>query len=552
MNRVNNVDISVVNVKTSAFDGQKPGTSGLRKKVTVFQEPHYLENFVQSVFNCLSEQERTTLIVGGDGRYFNDHAIQRILAMAVANGFSSVIVGQHGIVSTPAASHLIRLHKACGGLILSASHNPAGPKEDFGIKFNNASGSPAPEKVTDAIYQQTQTLDSYAIAEMDPIDLAAIGQHKIGNADIQVVDSVTAYADLQATLFDFDLLKQAFGDGRLSLCFDAMHAVTGPYAKEIFEKRLGAAPGSVINGIPKDDFGGGHPDPNLVHAKQLIDIMNQDGAPVLGAASDGDGDRNLIAGRNTFVSPSDSLAAIALHHAAVPQFAKGLPGVARSMPTSTALDRVAELLSIPCYETPTGWKFFGNLLDAGKVSLCGEESFGTSGDHVREKDGIWAVLCWLSIIASTEQEPAAILQNLWERTGRSLYCRHDYEQLEGAHADALMQGLIDRIPTLAGANIGTFTVSNANVFKYCDPVDDSVSDNQGVRIFLTDGSRIVFRLSGTGTGSATVRVYLELFSDKPESYTAVPSEVTAELGEAARIVSKLTEITGKTEPSVIT
>ena len=548
----NELNLAVRTVDTQPIAGQKPGTSGLRKKVAVFEQPSYLENFVQSVFNVIAPEQRDTLVIGGDGRYYNDRAIITILRMAIANGFKRLIVGQNGFLSTPAASLLIRKYKAVGGLVLSASHNPAGPKEDFGIKFNNASGSPAPESVTDAIYAQTQMVSSYQMCDAGTFDLARCHVSNVNNTRIEVVDSVTDYADLMAMLFDFEALHQGFRDGSLSLCFDAMHAITGPYAREIFERRLGAVPGSVINAEPLPDFGGGHPDPNLVHAKALIARMAEVDAPLLGAASDGDGDRNLIMGQHCFVSPSDSLAAIALNHRWIPQFSGGLPGVARSMPTSTALDRVAQHLGIPCFETPTGWKFFGNLLDAGKVRLCGEESFGTSGDHVREKDGIWAVLCWLSICLKTGKTPADVLQDLWQKTGRSFYCRHDYEGIDTDKANLVIDGLADRVSSLPGGMFSGFTVAHADVFSYRDQVDGSESHNQGIRVLFSDGSRVVFRLSGTGTDSATLRVYLELVQLAGDFSSRSAQEATAGLGVVAREISGLVALTGMAEPSVIT
>ena len=520
--------------------------------MAVFEQPRYLENFVQSVFSVIAPVNRDTLVIGGDGRYHNDYAIGVIVRMAVANGFKRLIVGQNGNLSTPAASLLIRKHQAVGGLVLSASHNPAGPDKDFGIKFNNASGSPAPESLTNEIHENTRTLSEYLILEDMDLDISHPRVFTVNQTVVEVVNSVKDYAELMQTLFDFPALRKGFSEGRLSLCFDAMHAITGPYARDIFENRLGAAAGSVINGEPLTDFGGGHPDPNLVHARELINKMARPDAPLLGAASDGDGDRNLITGQDCFVSPSDSLAVIALNHQCIPQFAEGLPGVARSMPTSTALDRVAKKLNIPCYETPTGWKFFGNLLDAGKVSLCGEESFGTSGDHVREKDGIWAVLCWLSICNVTGKTPAQLLADLWQQTGRSFYCRHDYEGIAADKANQLIDELTDRVSELAGNAYEGFEVEHADVFCYRDEVDRSESHNQGIRIFFTDGSRIVFRLSGTGTDSATVRVYLERLQLKGDFTAQSAQEATELLGDVARHISRMTEITGMDRPSVIT
>lgn len=544
--------MQIKTVGTQPFEGQKPGTSGLRKKVAVFEQPRYLENFVQSVFNVIAPASRETLVIGGDGRYYNDHAIGVIVRMAVANGFKRLIIGLNGFLSTPAASLLIRKHRAVGGLVLSASHNPAGPDKDFGIKFNNASGSPAPESVTNEIYENTCSLREYMITENRDFDFSRVRVFTVNQTVVEVVDSVKDYTELMQSLFDFPALKKGFSEGGLSLCFDAMHAITGPYAREIFENQLGAAAGSVINAEPLTDFGGGHPDPNLVHARELISRMAKADAPLLGAASDGDGDRNLITGKECFVSPSDSLAVIALNHSCIPQFADGLPGVARSMPTSTALDRVAKKLNIPCYETPTGWKFFGNLLDAGKVSLCGEESFGTSGDHVREKDGIWAVLCWLSICNTTGKTPAELLADLWQQTGRSYYCRHDYEGIPADQANQLIDDLTDRAAGLLGSSFEGFNVEHGDVFCYRDEVDQSESHNQGIRVFFKDGSRIVFRLSGTGTDSATVRVYLERLQLKGDFTEQSAQEATALLGTVARQISRMTEITGMEEPTVIT
>ncbi len=536
-------------ISTTPFEGQKPGTSGLRKKVKVFEQPHYLENFVQSVFN--SVPERGLLVVGGDGRYHNPEAIQTIIKMAVANGFARLMIGQNGILSTPAVSNLIRKNQAMGGLILSASHNPAGPDEDFGIKFNNAAGSPAPESITDAIFENTTTIDHYLLADVEEIDLSVCQKVEVGGTSIEVIDSVSDYVSLMQELFDFDKLKAGFADGRLSLYFDAMHAVTGPYAKAVFEDVLGAASGSVINAIPLPDFNGGHPDPNLVHAKQLIELMDADNAPVLGAASDGDGDRNLIVGQRFFVSPSDSLAAIAEHAGIIPQFADGLSGVARSMPTSTALDRVAKGLGIACYETPTGWKFFGNLLDESRINLCGEESFGTSGDHVREKDGIWAVLCWLTMILETGQSPQQILESLWQKYGRSYYCRHDFEAIESTSANQLMLELSEKV---ARGNIdcGSYKLQTSDVFEYTDPTDQSVTKNQGIRLIMECGSRIVFRLSGTGTQGATLRVYLEKVSQQGEDIHRDTFRVTDPLLNIAMSVARIEAHTGMQQATVVT
>lgn len=541
---------AVCSVSTQPYSDQKPGTSGLRKKVRVFQQPHYLENFVQSVFNVVSD--RSLLVVGGDGRYFNAEATQIIVRMAAANGFKRLLVGQHGILSTPAVSHLIRKYGAVGGLVLSASHNPAGPDEDFGIKFNNASGSPAPESITQAIFEQTKAITQYSTLESPDIDLSLAASHQLGATEVQVIDSVSDYLELMQTLFNFDRLREGFSSGLLSLCFDAMHAVTGPYAKAVFEDSLGAKSGSVINAEPKDDFGGGHPDPNLVHAKTLINLMAKEGAPVLGAASDGDGDRNIILGNNFFVSPSDSLALIALHAALIPQFKSGLKGVARSMPTSTALDRVAKHLGLNCYETPTGWKFFGNLLDQNLLSLCGEESFGTSGDHVREKDGVWAVLCWLTLILETGKTPQVLVESMWEKFGRSYYCRHDFEGVEANRANELMAALEERLPSLPGQNFEGFKVVSADSFSYSDITDGSITPNQGYRIIMGCGSRAIFRLSGTGTDSAILRVYLEKVAIKGEFNLLETDSATALLLKVAMEIAEIEQYTGMNKATVVT
>ncbi|MAR92755.1 MAG: alpha-D-glucose phosphate-specific phosphoglucomutase [Pseudomonadota bacterium] len=539
-------------VATQPFSGQKPGTSGLRKKVDVFQQPHYLANFVQAIVNALPAGQRRRLVVGGDGRYFNDQAIQLILEILVANGIAEVLVGADGLLSTPAVSNLIRQSKADGGIVLSASHNPGGPGKDFGIKFNNASGSPAPESVTDAIYHQTQSITEYRRVELPAVKLAVGSQYRFLETTIKVVDSVADYAALMQQLFDFDRIKSAIAGGSLDLCFDAMHAVTGPYARRIFGDLLGVDPVQLRNCTALADFGGGHPDPNRVYARDLYEFMMTEQAPPLGAASDGDGDRNMIVGRGAFVSPSDSLALIAQHHTSIPQFAAGLKGVARSMPTSTALDRVAQSLNLPCYETPTGWKFFGNLLDDGLVRLCGEESFGTSGDHVREKDGVWTVLCWLSILADRRQSVADLLRQHWTEFGRSYYCRHDYEGLPPDQAQETLEQVLSQRDSLIGSRCGSMTVADVNVFSYQDPVDGSVADNQGVRVIFDDESRVVYRLSGTGTDAATVRVYLEQIereSTRQGQDAIVYNEV---LGRFANHIAAIEARTGMAEPTVKT
>ena len=539
-------------VETQPFSGQKPGTSGLRKKVDVFQQPHYLANFVQSIMNAIPQDQRAKLVVGGDGRYFNREAIQIILEILVANGTKEIIVGADGLLSTPAVSHLIRKNKADGGIVLSASHNPGGPGKDFGIKFNNASGSPAPEHLTNAMFEHTESISHYLRAELAPVDLQAGSQQQVGDCLIRVVDSVADYAQLMQQLFDFDLLSDSIKKGDLSLTFDGMHAVTGPYARRIFGELLGVKDNAFFNCEAKADFGGGHPDPNLVYAKDLFDLMMSSNGTSLGAASDGDGDRNMIMGKGIFVSPSDSLALIAQHSRCIPQFKQGLIGVARSMPTSTAVDRVAEALNIPCYETPTGWKFFGNLLDDSRVRLCGEESFGTSGDHVREKDGVWTVLCWLSILATTKTPVTSLLQQHWQQFGRSYYCRHDYEGLASDHAESILTGVPAGKSQIVGSSFNGKTIADVNVFDYQDPVDGSVASNQGVRVLFEDQSRIVFRKSGTGTDSATIRVYLEQIENDTSKQSADAIEFNESLGQFANQLANIEKITGNPQPTVKT
>ena len=538
-------------VATKPFNDQKPGTSGLRKKVRVFQQPHYAANFIQSVFDSLTGYEGQTLVVGGDGRYLNREVIQIVLKMAAANGFGRVLVGQGGILSTPAASHLIRSAGAFGGLVLSASHNPGGPDEDFGIKYNVGNGGPAPEKVTDAIHARTLAIDSYRIVDVEDIDIDTLGTNQLGGMTVEVVDPVAAYADLMEQLFDFPAIREMIAQG-FALSFDAMSAVTGPYATEIFERRLGAPSGTVRNGTPLPDFGHHHPDPNLVHAKELYDRMMSEAAPDFGAASDGDGDRNLIIGRNCYVTPSDSLAVLAANAHLAPGYAKGLKGIARSMPTSGAADRVAEKLGIPLYETPTGWKFFGNLLDAGMATICGEESAGTGSDHVREKDGIWAVLLWLNILAVRKQSVAEIMQTHWATYGRNYYARHDYEAIAKDRADALIAALRDKLSALPGTTNSGGTVKSADDFAYTDPTDQSVSRNQGIRILFEDGSRIVFRLSGTGTEGATLRVYIERYVDRHGKLDMDTADALAPLVRAAQEIADISGFTGMDRPSVIT
>ncbi|RYM11300.1 alpha-D-glucose phosphate-specific phosphoglucomutase [Sphingobium cupriresistens] len=538
-------------VATTPFDDQKPGTSGLRKKVRVFAQPHYAENFVQSVFDSLDGFAGQTLVVGGDGRYLNREVIQIVLKMAAANGFGRALVGQGGILSTPAASHLIRASGAFGGLVLSASHNPGGPDEDFGIKYNIGNGGPAPEKVTDAIAARSLVIDHYTILDAADVDIDTIGEIQLGDMTVEVVDPVAAYADLMESLFDFAAIRAQIAGG-FTLAFDSMSAVTGPYAVEIFERRLGAPQDTVMNGTPLPDFGHHHPDPNLVHAKELYDRMMAPDAPDFGAASDGDGDRNLIIGRHSYVTPSDSLAVLAANAHLAPGYAAGLKGIARSMPTSGAADRVAEKLGVPLYETPTGWKFFGNLLDAGMATICGEESAGTGSDHVREKDGIWAVLLWLNILAVRQQSVAAIMADHWATYGRNYYARHDYEAIAKDKADALMAALRAKLDSLSGTANSGGTVKAADDFAYTDPTDQSVSRNQGVRILFTDGSRVVFRLSGTGTEGATLRVYIERYVGPDGDLGLETGDALAPLIAAAQELADITGYTGMDQPSVIT
>lgn len=537
-------------VATEPYLDQKPGTSGLRKKVRVFQQPNYAENFIQSTFDALGDEKTgQTLVIGGDGRFLNREVIQIAIRMAAANGFARVVVGQGGILSTPAASNVIRQRKALGGLVLSASHNPGGPDEDFGIKYNIANGGPAPEKVTDAIHANTKSISRWLTVEADDIDLDALGEVTVGGMTVEVIDSVADYAALMESLFDFAAIKRAV-EGGFTMSFDAMSAVTGPYATEILVNRLGFAKGTVWNGTPLPDFGGHHPDPNLVHAKALYDRMMAPDAPDFGAASDGDGDRNLIIGRGRFITPSDSLAMLAANAHLAPAYAGGLKGIARSMPTSAAADRVAEKLGIPAYETPTGWKFFGNLLDAGMATICGEESAGTGSDHVREKDGLWAVLLWLNILAASGKSVDQIARDHWATYGRNYYARHDYEGVESERADALMADLRAKLPTLPGETFAGLTVEAADDFAYTDPTDQSVSRNQGIRVLFQGGSRVVFRLSGTGTSGATLRVYLERYSaDQVDRETP---EMLADIIAAADEIAGITQHTGRTEPDVVT
>jgi len=538
-------------LSTTPFGDQKPGTSGLRKRVPVFMQPNYVENFVQSVLDSLEGFKGKTLVIGGDGRYHNDVAIQTIIRVAAANGFGKAMIGQNGILSTPATSHIIRHYKAFGGFILSASHNPGGPQGDFGIKYNIGNGGPAPEKITDAVFARSKVIDRYLINDAPDIDLGSIGTQKSGDMTVEIIDPVADYAALMQTLFDFPAIQAMFASG-FTMRFDALHAVTGPYAHRIFEDLLGAQQGTVLNGTPLPDFGGGHPDPNLVYCKDLYDLMMTDAAPDFAAASDGDGDRNLIIGKKRFVTPSDSLALLAANAPLAPGYANGIAGIARSMPTSAAADRVAEKLGIEMHETPTGWKFFGNLLDAGRVTICGEESSGTGSNHVREKDGIWAVLLWLNILAQRQQGVDEIVRDHWAIYGRNYYTRHDYEEVDAAVANKLMDDLRARLPEIADATYDSLKVSYADDFTYHDPVDGSVSSKQGIRIGFADGSRIILRLSGTGTVGATLRVYLERYEPAHGQHDLDTQSALSFLISLADRITGIRERTGRDAPSVIT
>ena len=549
--QINRGPMTPATTKTQAISGQKPGTSGLRKKAKVFATAPYLENFVQATFDALGGMVGKVLVLGGDGRWFGAEAAQIILKMAAANGAARVIVGQGAWLSTPAASNLIRQRGAFGGLILSASHNPGGPEEDFGVKFNMSNGGPAPESVTDAIYARTQTIEDYRILDCADADLQALGESAMGSMVVEVVDPVAAYADLMETLFDFNALRGLFQSG-FRMRMDSMCAITGPYAREIFERRLGAPEGTVTHATPLEDFGGMHPDPNPTWAHELMAEMMRADGPDFGAASDGDGDRNMIVGRGTYVSPSDSLAVLAANAHLAPAYAGGLKGVARSMPTSAAVDRVADALGIACFETPTGWKFFGNLLDAGRATLCGEESFGTGADHVREKDGLWAVLLWLNILAKTGKSVAQLLETHWKTYGRNYYSRHDFEALPTEAANQLMADLRAELSALKGREINGLTVQEADDFAYTDPIDGSVSKGQGLRILFEGGSRLVLRLSGTGTEGATLRLYLERYVGTDGALDLDPQEALAPMIAAAETLAGIKSRTGRAEPDVIT
>jgi phosphoglucomutase len=538
-------------VATKPFDDQKPGTSGLRKKVPEFQQENYVENFIQSVFDSLEGFKGKTLVIGGDGRYYNREVVQIAAKMAAANGFGRVLVGKGGILSTPAASNVIRKHKAFGGLILSASHNPGGPTEDFGIKYNIGNGGPAPEKITEAIFARSKTITQYLIADVPDFDIDAIGSQRLGAMDVEVIDPVADYAELMETLFDFDAIRALIRSG-FTLRFDSMHAVTGPYGKDILERRLGAPEGTCINFVPLEDFGGHHPDPNLVYAKDLYDLLMSSDGPDFGAASDGDGDRNLIIGKGIFITPSDSLAMLAANAHLAPGYKSGLAGIARSMPTSGAADRVAEKLNIGMYETPTGWKFFGNLLDAGMATICGEESSGTGSNHVREKDGLWAVLLWLNILAARKLSVIEIAHEHWATYGRNYYSRHDYEGVDTSGANKMMDDLRARLGALPGTSVQGLKITHADDFAYHDPVDKSVSEHQGIRILFEGGSRVVFRLSGTGTSGATIRLYIERYEPDPKRHDLETQAALADLVRAAHELADIKGHTGRDKPSVIT
>ena len=548
-----NRTMSIKTISTTPFSDQRPGTSGLRKQVRVFQTPHYLENFIQSIFDALPTAQKTSLVIGGDGRYFNREAIQVIVRIAIANGYKELYIGKNGLLSTPAVSVIIRKYKLNGGIILSASHNPGGPDGDFGVKYNVSNGGPAPETFTNQVFTLSRALQRYLISDSADIGLDQVGEQTLNGTRIKVIDSVSDYADLMEHLFDFNQIHGMFNSGLFNMAFDAMHAITGPYAREILVKRLGASEETVMNGTPLPDFGGGHPDPNLVYARDLVALMNQKlQAPDLGAASDGDGDRNMILGRQFFVTPSDSLAVMTANAHLLPGYKKGIGGVARSMPTSMAVDQVARRMGIKCYETPTGWKFFGNLLDAGLINLCGEESFGTGSDHIREKDGLWAVLFWLNLIAVKKQSVANIVHQHWQGFGRNYYSRHDYENIDLNIAQSIVSDLQAMLPALPGRQWGKCHVMAADNFSYRDPVDGSLSENQGIRILFENESRIIVRMSGTGTQGATLRLYFEHYQPPAGKLDAEPQTWLAELITAAEELTKLRQRSGRGAPDVIT
>ncbi|CAM6106449.1 unnamed protein product [Calypogeia fissa] len=554
----------VTAVTTTPIDGQKTGTSGLRKKVKLFKEPNYLANWIQSLFNSLPPEDvkGSTLVLGGDGRYFNKEASQIIIKISAGNGVGKIFVGRNGFASTPAVSAIIRKRKADGGFIMSASHNPGGPKYDWGIKYNYNSGQPAPESITDKIYGNTLSIKEIIQADIPDVDLSKLGVTKFGNFTVEVIDPVADYLELLEEVFDFDLLTDLVTSKDFRFKFDAMHAITGAYAKPIFVDRLGAPADSVFNGVPLEDFGGGHPDPNLTYAEELVSVMYGNNAPDFGAASDGDGDRNMILGNHFFITPSDSVAIIAANAKAIPYFKSGLKGLARSMPTSGALDRVAKKLNLPFFETPTGWKFFGNLMDAGKLSVCGEESFGTGSDHIREKDGIWAVLAWMSIIAfkNRNRKPGQkkvtvedVAKQHWAEFGRNFFSRYDYEEVDSAAANKMVDHLRSIISkSKIGDKYGDYALDVADDFSYTDPVDGSVASKQGIRFIFTDGSRIIFRLSGTGSAGATIRIYIEQYEPDTSKHDLDAQVALKPLIDIALSTSKLKDFTGRTKPTVIT
>ena len=549
--------MQIVKIETDSFKDQKPGTSGLRKKVVQFQQTHYLENFVQSIFNAIKPCEGKTLLIGGDGRFYNRQAIEIIINMAVANGFGKLIVGQAGIMSTPAASCVIRKYKACGGIILSASHNPGGPTEDFGIKFNANNGGPATESLTDKIYQHTLSINEYLTVSSSDLkscdtNIDDVNKFQFLETEIEIIDPVKDYADMLQNIFDFESMSWLISDKNFNLCFDAMHAVNGPYAKELFESRLGASVGTVINATPLTDFGGGHPDPNLVHAHELVKLLRADGDIDFGAASDGDGDRNLILGKGFYINPCDSLAVLTANATLIPGYVNGISGVARSMPTSRAVDRVAKELEIDCFETPTGWKFFGNLLDAGKITFCGEESFGTGSNHLREKDGLWAVLFWLNLIAVKKQSVSEIMQAHWKKYGRDYFTRHDYEAVDSGDANRMIDALQNNLSGLEGKSFHGISVVSADNFEYIDPVDSSISSNQGIRIYFDNGGRIVFRLSGTGTAGATLRVYIDCYQSDSSLFDLDPQIALKDLIIISKEIADIGHYVNRVNPDVIT
>ncbi|KAI8365501.1 hypothetical protein EDC96DRAFT_509923 [Choanephora cucurbitarum] len=556
--------VNIQTIATEPFDGQKPGTSGLRKRVKVFQQKNYTENFIQAILESIPESDGgakgATLVIGGDGRYYSDEVLQVIVKCSLGQGVSKLIVGRNGIVSTPAASNLIRKHKATGGILLTASHNPGGPDNDFGIKYNCSNGGPAPESVTDEIYQKSKTIKELKLGDAPKVDFSQLGTQTIGSLTIDVIDGVQDYVELMKTIFDFDAIKSFFANNKdFKMLFDGMNGVTGPYGYRLFVEEFGLPESSVMRCVPKPDFGGAHPDPNLTYAHDLVEAVKEQNYD-FGAASDGDGDRNMIIGQNAFVTPSDSVAIIA-HYAkeAIPYFKKnGIQGLARSMPTSQAIDLVAKKMNVEHFEVPTGWKFFGNLMDAGRCSICGEESFGTGSDHIREKDGVWAILAWLSILAYVNKTKKAgvqdILQDHYMTYGRNFFSRYDYEEVDGQGADEMVKRLRDMIEKkeLENKTVGQFTIDKADDFEYLDPIDGSVSKKQGIRIIFKDGSRIVIRLSGTGSQGATVRLYVEKYSNDTSEYVKDAQVGLRPLIDVALELSQLEKFTGRKEPTVIT